>query len=291
MDQDGDAGFGGELALDVGEVGAVADLHGAAPEAAAQGTREAAAELLAGAGDVIGGDHDAADSLGAQQVQDPGQRHLPDRVLTAGHGDRAVVQQLQGHIDAGGHQRAHGQRAGVEERAVAEVLHQVALADERAHAYPVRALAAHLRGAGDVADAVFVHEQHHRVAADARADQAVAGHARRRVVGAAGAEVRRAGGHRQGQCFATDRRGSRSIVRDPESAEHLRQCGRDVAGGFQARTMVRFVQGGLHRLQEEGALVLDDDDLVEPGGEVVDLLGVQRPRHAQAQHADAVGGA
>ena len=63
---------------------------------------------------------------------------------------------------------------GVVERAVAEVLDEVLVLDERRHADPLRALAAHLRDAGDVALALAV-EQDHRVAADAGADERAVG--------------------------------------------------------------------------------------------------------------------
>ncbi len=79
-------------------------------------------------------------------------------------------------------------------------------------------------------------------------------------------------------------------MRNPEAAENRGQRGGDVARGFEAGTVLGLVERGLHGFQQERALVLDDDDGVEAGGEVGDLLGVQRPRHAQAEHADAVGG-
>ena len=63
-----------------------------------------------------------------------------------------------------------GQRAGVVEGAVAEVLDEVAVLGEGRHADPLRALAAHLRDAGDLALPLGV-QQHHRVAADAAAHE------------------------------------------------------------------------------------------------------------------------
>ena len=77
--------------------------------------------------------------------------HAALDVLPARHGDGAVVEQLVGDVDAGGDRRADGQRAGVVERAVAEVLEDVLASGERRLADPLRALAAHLREAGDLA--------------------------------------------------------------------------------------------------------------------------------------------
>ena len=80
----------------------------------------------------------------------------------------------------------------MEERAVTEVLDEVIALDERRHADPLRALVAHRRDPGEIADAVGVHEHHHRVAADAAADQRALGHLGGGVVRAARAEVRHA---------------------------------------------------------------------------------------------------
>ena len=79
-----------------------------------------------------------------------GDGHGAGRVLAAGHGDGAVVEDLVGDVAAGRHRGADGQRAGVEVGAVAEVLDEVVGVDERLDADPLRALAAHLRVAGDV---------------------------------------------------------------------------------------------------------------------------------------------
>ena len=67
----------------------------------------------------------------------------------AGHGHRGVVEELEGDVDAGRHGGLHGELAGVEERAVADVLEQVRVVDERGDADPLAALAAHLGDAGD----------------------------------------------------------------------------------------------------------------------------------------------
>ena len=48
------------------------------------------------------------------------------------------------------------------------------------------------------------------------------------------------------------------------------------------------VQHGLHRVLEEGALVLDDDDLVEASGEPGDDARLKRVDHAELEQPDAV---
>ena len=288
VDEHGDAGFGGQLALDVGEVGAVADFH------AIRATAHAARQGPAGAGDVFGGHDDAADALGAQQPHDPRQVLLAHRVLAAGHGDGAVVQQLHGHVRAGGDQGTDGQGSGMEEGAVAEVLHQVPLGDEGPHANPLGALAAHLGRAGDVADAGRIHQKHHRVAADAAAHEAVAGDAGRRVVGAAGAEVRRPVRHGERQAApgaGGGRDGGGGVVGKPDPAvlQPFPQLGGGVGDGGDGRAVLRAVEAGAHRFGEEVALLVDDGDAAEALREGRELVLLQRPGHAEAKHPHAVG--
>ena len=93
----------------------------------------------------------------------------------------------------GGDRRPHGQRAGVVEGAVAEVLHEVPVVGERGQPDPLGALAAHLGQAQLVAAAGAV-QRDHGVAADTHPDQGVVGGPGRDVVRAAGAEVRGAAG-------------------------------------------------------------------------------------------------
>ena len=105
-----------------------------------------------------------------------GHVHLALRVLAAGHRHGAVVEQLERDVDAGGDGRAHGERAGVEVGAVAEVLDDVLAVDERRHADPLGALVAHRGEPGDVADPLGLHQGDHRVAPDASADERARGH-------------------------------------------------------------------------------------------------------------------
>ena len=70
--------------------------------------------------------------------------HAAVERLAAGHGDRVVVEDLEGHVDAGRPRRADGQAARVDVGAVAQVLEHVRGLGERRLADPVGALAAHL---------------------------------------------------------------------------------------------------------------------------------------------------
>ena len=120
---------------------------------------------------ILGRDQDVADPVGQQGPHDLRHGDPTDRILAAGHGDRAVVEQLVGDVDTGRDRSLDGQLTGVEERAVAEVLQEVRPFDERRHADPLGTLAAHRGDAADVAEPIVVHQEHHRVAADARADE------------------------------------------------------------------------------------------------------------------------
>ncbi len=82
----------------------------------------------------------------------------------------------------------------VEVGTVAEILEEVVPLDEVGHADPLGSLVAHTREAGDVADAILVHEERHRVAADACTDEGPVRNLGAAVVGAAGAEERRSAG-------------------------------------------------------------------------------------------------
>ena len=110
--------------------------------------------------------------------------------LAAGHRDRVVEQDLVGDVGAGRDRGADRQVAGVVVGAVAEVLEHVRALGERRLADPVGALAAHLGEARGVA----VHPLHHVVAADAGIGAHALGHDGRRIVRAAGAEIRNARG-------------------------------------------------------------------------------------------------
>ena len=71
--------------------------------------------------------------------------------LAAGHGDRVIVENLVGDVDAGADRRADGEQARMIVGAVADILENMLALGERRLADPVGALAAHLRRALGVA--------------------------------------------------------------------------------------------------------------------------------------------
>ena len=299
VDQHGHAGDRGQLLLDLQRLGAVADLNA---------TRQS---LGLGFLDVIGGDDDLGDLLRLQQTQDLGQAHLADRVLAAGHGDGAVVEQLVGDVVSRGHGSAQGQGARVHEGAVADVLHHVTLVEEGGHPGPLDALAAHLGDAGDVADLLLIHHQHHGVAADAASDERAVRDLGRRVVRTAGAEVRGpGGGQRQGDAAPGAARAVEPGLRRGDGMDLAESLGQAAGHGVhveltEAAEQRRAVFMGLadhighvgapevdladHRL-DEVALLLDHDHLVETGHELVQDRALERVDHAELEDPDPAAG-
>ena len=149
-------------------------------------------------------DHvDPADALRLELPGQRGDRQRAGRVLTAGHRDHAVGEDLERHGGAGGHRLAHREEPRVGQRAVAHVLEAVRFAAEQRRAHPLRALAAHLGGPGGA----IPREQRHAVASDpAPGHRALRDHGGA-VVRAARAEVRRAGRE-----IGRDRRSGREPV-------------------------------------------------------------------------------
>ena len=164
-----------QLALDLVERAAV--VHGD------RRRQRRAARVLLG---LIRHDHYRPHALRRELMRDAGDREVPLDRLAARHRDGVVEQDLVGHVHAGGHRGANREDAGMRVGAVAEVLEHVLGLGERRLADPSRAFPAHLR----VRDGVAVHPRGHEVAADAADGAAAFGHARRRVVRAARAEVR-----------------------------------------------------------------------------------------------------
>ncbi len=111
--------------------------------------------------------------------------HAAVERLAAGHGDGVVVEDLEGHVDAGRARGADGEAARVDVGAVAEVLEHVRRLGEGRLADPVGAFAAHLGEAFGGA----VHPVRHVVAADAGVGARALGNDGRGVVRAARAEV------------------------------------------------------------------------------------------------------
>ena len=90
------------------------------------------------------GDDDPADPFESQQASQLGHCHPTLGLLAAGHGHRIVVEKLVGDVDAGCHCGPHGQRAGMEEGPVPDVLLVVLAGGERCQPGPLGSLAAHL---------------------------------------------------------------------------------------------------------------------------------------------------
>ena len=92
--------------------------------------------------------------------------------MPAGHGDRVVVEDLVGDVDAGGDRGANRQQAGMEIGAVAEILEHVPGFGKGRLAEPGRAFATHLgKGLG-----AAIHPGRHVVTTDTAVGDATLGH-------------------------------------------------------------------------------------------------------------------
>ena len=183
VDQHGDARHLAQLLLQALQLAAVVDRHA---------LRDGAERILVR---LVGDDDDLLDALGQHLVDDHRHGHAAVERLAAGHGHGVVVEDLEGHVDAGRPRRADGQAAGVDVGAVAQVLEHVRRLGEGRLADPVGALAAHLGEPFGVA----VHPVRHVVAADAGVGARALGHDGRGVVRAARAEIGDAGGGLRGR--------------------------------------------------------------------------------------------
>ena len=119
----------------------------------------------------VGSDDDLASALGLQHLAQRGHIQLAERVLTASHRDRAVVEDLVGDVGAVGDGRPDCSHSAVEQGAVAQVLDEMVVVHKRCDTEPLSALVAHRGEADDVAGAAGLHHHHHAVAADSGADQ------------------------------------------------------------------------------------------------------------------------
>ena len=156
--------------------------------------REGGTERIAAG--VVGDHRDVRHALRLEQARD--RRHVEVaglHLLAAGHGDGVVVEDLEGDVGPGRLGGTDGQRAGMVEGAVADVLEDVRPGGERRLAEPGGPLAAHLGEAARVA----VHPLDHEVAADPGQRLGALGHVGRAAVRAAGAEI---GQPRQGRDVA-----------------------------------------------------------------------------------------
>ncbi len=237
--------------------------------------------------------------------------------LAAGHRHRVVVEQLVGDVDAGGDALADRQDAAVEVGAVAEVGEDVRLLRERCLADPGHALAAHLGvGAGAAVHPdrhVVAADAGHRAAALGHAGagvvRAAAAEPRRALAGVklelgelalAGVDLGDAAVHPRGDVGR-----HAELVQPPGDRpgdDRRRQVGLGaqqpvLAGVGPAPLAAAVVVLGLVELAEhvgahvgapvvelllelvldDLALLLDDQDLAQPGGEVARDRRFQRP--------------
>ena len=255
------------------------------------------------------GDHgDAAHTFRLDLPGHALDRERPVHGLAAGHRHGVVVEDLVGHVDAGGDGGPDRERAGVEVGAVADVLEDVAGLGEGRLADPVGALAPHV----GVGVGLPVHPLRHVVAADAGVGAAPLRHLGGRVVRAARAEVghalhrRRLGGGALRPAGLQPGDPRLQPLVPAEARKPLRQRPRDAAGvqlagraeerppllvaladdaGARARGQV--VEQLLDLALDEVPLLLHHEDLVEPAGEAPDALGLQRPAHADLVERDA----
>ncbi len=256
---------------------------------------------------LVAHDHHGLHALGRELLRDAGHREVSLDGLTAGHRDRVVEQDLVGHVHARGDGRADREHARVRVGAVAEVLEHVLRVRERRLADPGRALAAHLR----VGHRAAVHPRGHVMAADAADRAAAVRHPRRRVVRAARAEVRLAlhVGRELRQVrlllleeahalldvgariepkhalreHACDQRRRELAVRRQQPLAALVA----LADDQRPRARLPVVELLLELALDDAALLLDDDDFLEPVREAADRLGLERPAHPDLEQLDA----
>ena len=218
--------------------------------------------------------------------------------LTAGHGDRVVVEDLVRDVDARRDGGADRQNAGVEVGPVAEIGEDVLLVGERRLTDPGHAFAAHL-GEGLRPP---VHPRRHVMAADAGHGAAALRHHGGGVVRAAGAEERLALHQRlprlgvllpveeldaaadalvveELQQAAADRHGDAGRRQLVIGRQQLARFLVELADDARAHVRVPVVKLFLELVLDERPLFLDHDDLFQTLGEAADAFALQRPRH------------
>ena len=262
---------------------------------------------------VVADDGDAARAFGRDLARDLRHRRRALGHLAAGHRDRAVDQDLVGDVDAGSGGGADRQQPAVLVGAVAEVLEHVAGAAERRDADPVGAFTTHVRARDRAPRRLLLH---HAVAADAGHRDAAVGQRGRAVVRAAAAEE----GLALGVGTALPREGLQAqqpreplaeagvVLAQRRQARHQRLgdarrpqlAGRRqqrrallVALADQPRALRRRqrVQDARELLLDEGALLLDDQHLLQPARELQRAFALERPGQADLPDPDAERGA
>src|SRR5690606_16161636 len=134
---------------------------------------------------LVGYDGEMADAFRADLRRDLLHRQCAFGRLAPRHRDRVIVEDLVGHVDAGGDGKADRQRARMRIGAVTQVLEEVVARRKWRLPNPLRALATH----GGETCRLPVHPDRHQVAADTRAGNGALRNTRRGVVRATGAEI------------------------------------------------------------------------------------------------------
>ena len=294
VDQHRDAGNFGKLLLHRDQIVAVMDGEALRPFGAGR--------IFVG---LVGDDDDALGAFGCDLARHLRHRQAAVIGLAAGHRHRVVEQDLVGDVGVGGDGGADRHVAGMVIGAVAEILENVVAVGERRLADPVGAFAAHM----GVAERRAVHPLRHVMAADARIGAHAFRHHGRRIVRAAGAEIGNAlrdvpglGG--DALEFLEPRHAGDDLVVAVIFQQPLADADRDLVGierAFDREQPIavfialadaeRLVRGAVKLLAdlhfEQRALLLDDDDEIEPLGKILQLLAAERPGAAGLEQADA----
>src|SRR5215831_727019 len=190
-------------------------------------------------------------------------------------------------------------------RAVTQILEHVLALGERSFADPVGTLATHLR----IAEGLSVHPLRHVVAADPGVSAAALRHARRRIVRAAGTEIRDALGNvgSLGKCplrrfQPRDIRGQFFV--GPVTQQPLADADRDIVriqSAFDWKQPVTLlvlfsdadrlircaVQLFSHLYFDKRAFLFDNDDEIEALCELSQLLAAERPNAGDFEYSQA----
>ena len=244
---------------------------------------------------LVGDDDDALYVFGGDLARDHFDGEAALKALAAGHRHRVVEKNLVGDVDAGGDGEAEREDAGMIVGAVAEVLKHMRPFRERRLADPVRPFAAHLgKALGGT-----VHPLDHVMAADPGIGTHAIGHFCRRVMRAAGTEIRGAGGNLPGH----GERGLRAfelahplfeILATSEPQQAAADRDRDVicverAGDRKQPVPVFVLLADADRLTrravkllaqldfDQRSFFLDDDNQFEPARELAKAQGLDRP--------------
>ena len=274
-------------------------------------------------GGLVGHDHDAAHPLGGQLPRELRDGQLARERLPACRGRHVVVEDLVRHGDAGRHRGADRQHARVVVGAIPQVGEDMRGVGEGGLADPRHPLRAHMGEDLGAREDVGRHE----VAAHAGHAVAAFRHPGRGVVGAAGAEVGHAPGVAQVPLQLLGQggpgHGPLLLLEDAEArpqplvAEEARDASgdhpRDQLGGELPRRgqepllpagrapgrvveladdpgpprLGPVVELGLDLGLEKWALLLHDQDLLQPLGEPAHPLRLERPGHPDLVEADA----